>query len=78
MNNKFQFRVMSDSNYEKLIVEFFCGDDLRNDFIGLINQEKGIDSLELEIYPKTNGQPWKFNLEEFVDVLHQAKRHLLK
>ncbi|HEV3257326.1 MAG TPA: hypothetical protein VG013_10635 [Gemmataceae bacterium] len=40
-----------------------------------VNQEK--ERLQLEIYPRRDGQPWLFDFEEAVQALLEARRRLL-
>ena len=40
-----------------------------------VNQEK--HRLQVEIYPRRDGKPWIFDLEEVVQALNEAQRRLL-
>jgi hypothetical protein len=42
-----------------------------------VNQEKGQAELEVEIYPRQDGQPWKLNFKEFLEKLLEAKQRLV-
>ena len=47
-----------------------------DEFVCLIHQEKGFDALEIEIYSRKDGQPWKFSLSELETAFSKAKQRL--
>lgn len=61
-----------EEGYEDMVAEISYGDD----FVILIDQEKGIDALDISIYPREDGQPWKFPLSELEVALHNARARL--
>ena len=72
MNPGFEITVCSDRDYEDLIIEIYFEDQL----LVLINQEKGLDALEIDLYPGKGGGPWHFKLQELEEVVEAAKRKL--
>ncbi|MFQ6021828.1 MAG: hypothetical protein ACE5NW_03825 [Acidiferrobacterales bacterium] len=72
MNPAFQATVCSDQNYEDLIVEIYFEDQL----IALINQDKGLNALEINLYPRKDGEPWHFELAELEKIIEVARRRL--
>lgn len=72
MAQDFEIVVGSDQDYEDLIADIYY----RGEFVCLISQENGYDSLDMEIHPRANGQPWKFKLSAFEGEIAQAKRRL--
>ena len=40
-----------------------------------VNQEK--ERLQVEIYPRRDGEPWVLDLEEVVEAFKEAQRRLL-
>jgi hypothetical protein len=71
MNLNFRVCISSPPDREHLVAEIFLGDDQWAE----INQENGC--LEVEIYPKPNGQPWSLGLEDMLSITETAKEKLL-
>ncbi|MBA3604321.1 MAG: hypothetical protein H0W50_11955 [Parachlamydiaceae bacterium] len=46
MESKFKIIMSSDIDYDELCAEIYY----ENQFIAIINQEKGLENLEIEIY----------------------------
>ena len=63
--------VSSPPDREKLVAEIFFGDAQWAE----INQERG--GLEVEFYPRPDGEPWRIDYQDAVNVLHEAKRRLV-
>ena len=72
MSQHFDIRVASDPEYEDLIAEIYTGDE----FVLVISQEAGYDSLDIEIHPRVAGSPWKFKLTEIEAAIAAAKNRL--
>ncbi|MFI3156661.1 MAG: hypothetical protein QX199_10940 [Methylococcaceae bacterium] len=67
--------LSSDSDYEKLTAEIFCGEK----FIALLNQDEGLDNLKIE-FPGPDVQEdailRKIDLATFEKALAEAKRKI--
>lgn len=72
MTEILRIQAMSDQDHEDLIVEINFGDQ----FVAIVNQEKGPDLPEIEVHPRPDGKPWVFNLHEFFDALSAARARL--
>lgn len=72
MNNKFKILMTSDIEYEDLCAEIYYEDQ----FVAIVNQEKGYDNLEIEIHPPKDKAYWTFNFGEFMYYLEDAKKAL--
>lgn len=70
--SEFKITVCSDREHEDLIAEIYFNDE----FVGLVSQEQGYDSLDLELYPLRSGQPHRFKLKDFEAVVEKAKARL--
>ena len=71
MNIGFRICISSPSDSEKLVAEIFWGCEQWTE----INQEDG--GLEIEIYPKLDGQPWGMPSDQMLSTLSDAKERLL-
>jgi hypothetical protein len=67
---KFHTDIASFPDCSKVVFEIFVDGEQ----IVEINQEG--TALELEIYPKCDGSPWRLPLGEFVGLLKKAKQTL--
>jgi hypothetical protein len=65
-------QVASPPDRNKLVVELWWG----NEQWAEINQESG--SLEIELYPRKTGEPWRFPLLEVIEAVQMAGPHLLR
>ncbi|MBN9378025.1 MAG: hypothetical protein J0H93_06585 [Chlamydiales bacterium] len=74
MNNKFTIELSSDLRYEDVVVEIMYNEET----VATISQEKGLDKLEIEIFPPCEGKKWMFFFNDFLDALNAAKCFLLK
>ncbi len=72
MCGPFELRFPDDPDYEDLLAEMYIGDE----FVAQITQEAGFDSLDLEIHPRKNGEPWQFKLKDFEVAIQKAKNRL--
>ncbi|HED66642.1 MAG TPA: hypothetical protein ENJ09_13930 [Planctomycetes bacterium] len=64
----FEIQAMSDEGYENLIVEVLY----KGEFCFLVSQEDGLENLRVAIYPRKNGEPWDFGVNELDAVLKKA------
>ena len=73
MNSLFLVELCSDLDYEEMVADVSYG----NQILAIIDQEKGIDQMEIEIFmPDSNAKSWKLPLDEFIKTLHFAKKTL--
>jgi hypothetical protein len=67
----FRISISSPPDRERLVAEVFA----ENCQWAELNQERG--NLTLELYPRQDGQPWVFDYEEALRILHDARARLL-
>lgn len=67
----FETLIADDSEGEELYAELWLDDEMW----GEINQEDG--KLTLELYPKLDGEPWRFPAEAVEKLLKAARCDLL-
>ena len=72
MNSDFEIVISSDPDYEDLIAEI----SYKGDFLAIMSQEDGFDSLDLEIHARKDGKPWRFKSTEFEEAIAKAKQRL--
>ena len=72
MTAAFEFVITDDPDHEDLVAEITHG----NELVCMLTMEQGFDSLQLEIHPRKDCQPWCFAEQEFEDFLLKAKRRL--
>jgi hypothetical protein len=68
MDSSFTFIVGDDPDYEDLIAEIYC----KGEFLCLMSQEEGFETLDIAIHPRKNAEPWRFKLSEFEDAICQG------
>lgn len=66
----FRICISSPPDREKLVAEIFFGDTQWAE----ITQEREV--LTLELYPRKDGLPWVFDLEQALTTLQAAKKRL--
>jgi hypothetical protein len=71
MKDKYRISISSPPDREKLVVEIFFGETQWAE----INQEH--DSLQVEFYPRPDGQPWRIDFHDAFKALDEGKRRLL-
>lgn len=63
----FSFDVGSDQEHEDLVADLYY----KGEFICMVSQENGFDSLDIEI-----SGTWTLKLDEFIMALNQVKKRL--
>ncbi len=71
MNDKHRICISSPPDREKLVAEIFFRDVQWVE----INQEH--EALEIEFYPRPDGEPWRIDYEDALKALDEAKRRLM-
>jgi len=71
MKNQWRICISSPPDRDKLVVEIFFNDQQ----FAELNQED--ISLNLEIYSRMDGHPWKISYNEVLKVLEDARNKLL-
>jgi len=69
-SNKMRMDIASPPDRQKLVAELFYGLEQWAE----IHQELG--DLTLQLYPRRDGQPWKFPFDEAVSALKLASKRL--
>ena len=70
MKSKFKITICSDVDYEELIAEIYY-DEI---YVGLLNQDRGPDQLEIELEPQFT-KPW-FNVKKMAKSLVGIDRQI--
>ncbi len=73
-STEFRIIISSDIQYDDLCAEIYFKDQ----FVGILTQENGLENLEIEIHPPQNTKFWVFKFSEFEAVLKSAKETLWK
>lgn len=71
MSTLWRICISSPPDREKLVAEIFFADQQWAE----LNQEG--PELELEVYPRADGQPWKIPYHHITSALEEAKKKLL-
>lgn len=71
MKDKYRICLSTPPDRDKLVAEIFI-DDVQ---WAEINQEHTI--LEIEFYPRPDGQPWKIDFSNAISALNEAKGRLV-
>ena len=73
MDKKFRVVLCSDLAYEEMVVDM----SYENHAVVMITQEKGLENMEIEIYPPPEGlSSWKFLINDFIETIQFAKKRL--
>lgn len=72
MSDVYRISLCSPPDREKLVAEIMFGDEQWAE----VNQEG--DALEVEFYPRQDGQPWRIPWQVAVDALAAARRRLVE
>ena len=59
--DQYEVSVWDAEDYEDLIAEI----SLDEEFLCLVSQESGFSTLDIEVHPRRDGQPWRLKLEDF-------------
>jgi hypothetical protein len=68
----FDFLFADDPEYEDLIAEIYFD----GEFVALVSQEAGFDSLDIQLHSRKDGEPWRFKVNELEGALQKAKSRL--
>ena len=61
--NDYKLRICSDLKHEEIVVDI-C---YKNETVATINQDRGLNDLEIEIFPVLGKKDsWVFSYEEFI------------
>jgi len=75
MNDKFTIELCSDLDFEGMVVDI----SFSNQIIAMLNYEKGINNIEIEIFSSTDSSVKRvFLLKDFVNALESAKKLAIK
>jgi hypothetical protein len=74
LNKDFDLRISFDepNGYEDMVAEIYYKDQ----FLCVVSQEKGYQSLDIEIASNSNADSWQFKLSDFEQVIEKAKIRL--
>ncbi len=72
MDSEFEFTIGDDPDYEDLVAEITYG----NELVCMLTMEQGFDLLQIDIHPRKDCQPWRFDERQFEETLMKAKRRL--
>lgn len=71
MKDEHRICISSPPDREKLVAEIFFGDTQWAE----INQEREV--LDVEFYPRPDGEPWRIEYQNAMQALVEAKRRLV-
>lgn len=74
MKNRFTIELISDLDFEGMVVEISLG----NQVIAQLNYDKGIDKIEMELCSELAEPNLIFPLSEFSHALERAKDILIR
>jgi hypothetical protein len=72
MNARFRITVGSEPDFEDLVGNVYFDGNI----VLVLTQERGSDSLELELLPEPGGERWTFSLKEFEEALDALKKRM--
>lgn len=72
INRDFRVDILFPNEFQDMIAEIY----FRNEFLCLISQDEGYDSIDVEIVNKSKDANWKFKLADFEEAIVYAKKRL--
>jgi hypothetical protein len=72
MYDRFTMNFGEDDGYEDFTGEI----KYDGEFCIVVSQDEGFESLDVEIYPRDDGQPWRFKMKELECALNRARQGL--
>jgi hypothetical protein len=75
MNENIEVLISSDYLYEELVLEIYCD----GKFLASLNQDNGIDDLQIEFPPSCNDESLlvrKLSLKTFEKAIETAKKRI--
>jgi len=73
-NKYFKIRICSDLDYEGMVIDIVY----KHNTLATLNQDKGIENIEIKFYSSQEKEYWKFSYKEFIDILEKAKKLLIE
>lgn len=73
INTKLTAQIASVQDRENVVYEIYCGTDQ----VAEISNEPGIGP-RIEIFSCPNGGIWDFELQEFLSLVEQSKKNIIK
>lgn len=73
-NKHFKIRICSDLDYEGMVVDIVY----RNITIATLNQDKGVENIEIKLYLSQTKKQLEISYKEFMKILEEAKKILLQ
>lgn len=72
-SNGFVIEISSDLDYEEVVANILYEEET----VAILSQEKGLENLEIEIFPSVEAKPWKFSFDDFLNALQLSKKCLI-
>ena len=88
MNKGLNLEISSNLDYEGMVINIVYNQEKVNfsdkkkyyiqKEIATLNQDKGIENIEIKLYPSQSNEDFEFSYKEFMEVLVKAKILLLQ
>jgi len=86
MKKKFNLEVSSNLDYEGMVVNIVAMSEIvdkergvyRQKTLAVLNKDKGMENIEIKIYPPIKEQYWEISYDELITVLKKAKELLIE
>jgi hypothetical protein len=73
-NKGFEILISSDLQYEELCSEIY----FEGQFVAVVTRENGLENAQIQIDNPPNSQNWSFDCKNFLNILKEAKKNLIK
>lgn len=74
MNSRFTVELSSDLDYKEMVVYISLDEEL----VAILNCEKGIDKLELELFPLHTEKMVSISFEDYLHAFEFARKTLVQ
>lgn len=72
LGKDFRVDILFPDEFQDMIAEIYFQDK----FLGLVSQEEGFNSIDIEIICNSKNENWKFKLADFEIAIAYAKKRL--
>jgi len=86
MKKDLHLEISSDLSYEGMVVEIVGNRKVidkqkkyySQTHIATLDLDKGVENIQIKIFPPINKQNWDFSYNEFTEILQKAKKLLIQ
>jgi len=74
INKYLKVRLCNDLDYEGIVVDIVY----KKATLATLNQDKGIENIEIKLYPPQLNKHWEISYKNFIEILEEAKKNTIR